>query len=71
MVAFARALAPAPEIILMDEPTEHLDPMTADIVLAFIKGDNVLKGKTILVTTHQRRVSQRAGRVIHLKKRLH
>lgn len=70
MVAIARALVADPPIILMDEPTEHLDPLTTEAVLTLLKSSNVLRGKTVLVTTHSRRVTQTAERVIHLKKQL-
>ncbi len=70
MVAIARAIVTHPDIILMDEPTEYLDPFTTDMVLAFIKSSNILKGKTVLVTTHRSKVTKAAERVTALKKKL-
>ncbi len=50
-VAFARALANDPELILADEPTGNLDAKNAQKiiqVLQFLKD----KGKTVIVSTH-------------------
>jgi len=70
MVALARAMVTHPDIILMDEPTEYLDPFTTDMVLSFIKSSNILRGKTVLVTTHRSKVTKAAERVIYLKKKI-
>ncbi|MEM3737389.1 MAG: ABC transporter ATP-binding protein [Candidatus Bathyarchaeia archaeon] len=70
MVGIARALVKDPPIVLMDEPTECLDPLTTESVLTLLRSSNILKGRTILVTTHSRRVTQTAERVIHLRKRI-
>ncbi|RLI04878.1 hypothetical protein DRO26_03755 [Candidatus Bathyarchaeota archaeon] len=69
LVSIARALAPNPSIILMDEPLECLDALTTDMMLAFFKGE-VFRRKTVLITTHKKKVIQLAERVIHLKKKL-
>jgi len=70
VAAIARALVTDPPIVLMDEPTEYLDPLTTEAVLTLLKSSNILEGRTILVTTHSRRVAQTADRVLHLKSRL-
>lgn len=65
-VAFARALANDPPLILIDEPTANLDEKTAlEIVklLANLKH----KGKTVLVATHDERIFELADRVLHLR----
>jgi len=69
LVALARALAPNPKIVLMDEPVEFLDSLTTDTVLAFLKSE-MFKEKTILLTTHKRKVAQATGKVIYLRKRI-
>lgn len=69
LVALARALVKDPEIILMDEPLEYLDPLTTDMLIAFLKGE-IMREKTILLTTHKRKVANMAENVIHLKKRI-
>lgn len=70
MVAVARALVADPPILLMDEPTECLDPLMSDLLLSFLRGDNMLRGKTIFVATHDRKVMELAHKIIHMKKRI-
>lgn len=70
MVAIARALVADPPILLMDEPTESLDPVMSDMVLEILRGDNVTRGRTTIVTTHDKDLSNMASRTIRLKKRL-
>ncbi|MFH1328977.1 MAG: ABC transporter ATP-binding protein [Candidatus Bathyarchaeota archaeon] len=70
IAAIARAITSDPEIIVMDEPTEYLDPFTTETILTLIKSSNTLRGKTLLVATHSRKVAQAAERILHLKKRL-
>lgn len=63
--AIARALANDPPVIVADEPTGNLDTATADEVFALFQ-ELVGQGKTLVVVTHDRRLSERTGRVIHL-----
>ncbi|WP_309492904.1 ABC transporter ATP-binding protein [Candidatus Hecatella orcuttiae] len=69
MVSYARAMISDPEILLLDEPTDFLDPLTEDMMVASFKG-KILKGKTLLATTHRRKMAKLADRVINLKKKL-
>jgi putative ABC transport system ATP-binding protein len=65
-VAFARALANDPELILADEPTGNLDTKNAEKilqVLQLLKG----KGKTVIVSTHDRQIRDLADHVFYLK----
>ena len=65
-VAFARALANDPELILADEPTGNLDTKNADKilqVLQLLRG----KGKTVIVSTHDRQIRALADQVFYLK----
>ncbi|MGD6805536.1 MAG: ABC transporter ATP-binding protein [Candidatus Bathyarchaeia archaeon] len=65
-VAFARALANDPELILADEPTGNLDTKNAEKIVQVLQ---VLKerGKTIVVSTHDRSIRDLADQVIILK----
>ncbi len=70
MVSFARALVNDPPILLLDEPTESLDPLMSDVVLGLLRGVNLTAGKTVFVTTHDRRVTELARRTLRVKKRI-
>jgi len=64
-VAFARALANNPELILADEPTGNLDVTNAQKiiqVLQFLKS----QGKTIIVSTHDLQIRELADQVFYL-----
>jgi putative ABC transport system ATP-binding protein len=63
--AIARALANDPPVIVGDEPTGNLDTGTADAVFALFQ-DLVTQGKTLVIVTHDRELSGRTGRVLHL-----
>lgn len=65
-VAFARALANDPELILADEPTGNLDTKNAVKILEVLQ---LLKtqGKTVVVSTHDREIRRLADQVIYLK----
>lgn len=52
-LAIARGLLADPPVLLLDEPTRHLDPPTARQVQAFIRHELVERqGKTVLYATH-------------------
>jgi putative ABC transport system ATP-binding protein len=63
--AIARALANDPPVIVADEPTGNLDTQTAGEMFALF--DRLVdEGKTLLVVTHDRDLSEQMRRVIHL-----
>ena len=64
-VAFARALANDPLLVLADEPTGNLDAKNGQKIIQVLQ---LLKekGKTIIVSTHDREIRQLADQVICL-----
>lgn len=65
-VAFARALANDPPLLLIDEPTGNLDTRTGERIiqiLTTLKGD----GKTIIVATHDEHISELAHQKLILE----
>ena len=66
-VAIARALAQAPELLLCDEPTGHLDSDTGERVLELIEALQREFGFALVVATHDPDVAARLGRAIELE----
>jgi putative ABC transport system ATP-binding protein len=67
-VAIARALANDPPLILADEPTGNLDSSTGLGIVQLLADLNEKKGKTILITTHDERIVEKAGAIYRLEK---
>jgi putative ABC transport system ATP-binding protein len=65
-VALARALYTNPTILLADEPTGSLDTRTGAQVVEQLQRLNQDLGVTLLVVTHEDRVSRAAKRVLRL-----
>jgi putative ABC transport system ATP-binding protein len=65
-VAIARAVVHAPGLILADEPTGNLDPVTAERVLAVLREQVQGAGAACLLVTHSAAAAQRADRVLRL-----
>ncbi len=63
--AVARALANDPPLVVADEPTGNLDTVTAAELFELFDA-LVAEGKTLVVVTHDRTLSERSERVIHL-----
>lgn len=65
-VAFCRALANAPRLLLADEPTGNLDPDTSDRVfdalMALVRGT----GLSALIATHNLELAGRMDRVVRM-----
>ena len=66
-VAIARALFGEPTLLLCDEPTGNLDSETGKEVIDFFRELNARDGVTLLIVTHERRVSSVARRVIAMR----
>jgi putative ABC transport system ATP-binding protein len=65
-VAFARALANRPVLLLADEPTGNLDSKAGTQVLDLVSGLVSEKGITVVMATHSADAAARASRVLHL-----
>jgi ABC-type lipoprotein export system ATPase subunit len=65
-VAFARALANDPPILLADEPTGSLDSRTSMNMLDLLEQLQRDRGLTIVLITHDSNVAARADRVINM-----
>jgi putative ABC transport system ATP-binding protein len=66
-VAIARALFGAPTLLLCDEPTGNLDSETGKEVIDFFRELNAKDKVTLVIVTHERRVSSVAQRVIAMR----
>jgi len=66
-VAIARALFGQPQLLLCDEPTGNLDSATGHEVIEFFRELNAKDGVTLVIVTHERRVSSVARRVITMR----
>ena len=67
-VAVARALVARPQIMLYDEPTTGLDPITATILTDLIAKVRDLDGVTSIIVTHQLRDAFNVARTFVLKR---
>ncbi len=66
-VAIARALFTRPSIVFADEPTGNLDADTGEEVIALFSRIVAEDGLTLVVVTHEERVSRAASRTIRLE----
>lgn len=64
--ALARAVAGRPEVLIADEPTAHLDGVSARKLLDLMRTLNREEGTTFVYATHDPRMLERADRVIEL-----
>jgi lipoprotein-releasing system ATP-binding protein len=66
-VAFCRALANGPALLLADEPTGNLDPATSDQVFAALMDLVRATGLSALIATHNMALAARMDRTLHLQ----
>lgn len=66
-VAFCRALANAPRLLLADEPTGNLDPGTSDQVFGALMDLVAGTGLSALIATHNLELAARMDRVLRLE----
>jgi tungstate transport system ATP-binding protein len=69
LVAVARALAVQPAVLLLDEPTAHLDPANVDLVESVVHEQKQRLGMTVIWATHNlyqaRRMASRVGLLLN------
>jgi lipoprotein-releasing system ATP-binding protein len=65
-VAFCRALANGPRLLLADEPTGNLDPATSDQVFAALMDLVRATGLSALIATHNLGLAAKMDRILHL-----
>lgn len=65
-IAFCRALANGPKILLADEPTGNLDPETSDQVFEALMKVVRATGLSALIATHNPTLASRMDRVVRL-----
>ena len=66
-VAIARALAANPSLLLADEPSANLDQQTGLEILDLMHELNRRTHVTLVFSTHDPKIMERADRVIHLQ----
>ena len=66
-VAIAIALANNPRLLLADEPTGSVDTRTADQILDVFREFNRAYGVTVVIVTHDRRLSRKVDRVVAIR----
>ncbi len=65
-VAFCRALANEPSLLLADEPTGNLDPATSEQVFSTLMALVRETGLSALIATHNMELARRMDRVVRL-----
>jgi putative ABC transport system ATP-binding protein len=65
-VAIARAIVKNPPLILADEPTGNLDSKSGKEIMNIIDSLNKNNGITLIIITHDPRISEYCNRTIHI-----
>jgi lipoprotein-releasing system ATP-binding protein len=66
-VALCRALVLAPPLLLADEPTGNLDPVSGEQVFALLLDLQARCGTTAVVVTHNPEIARRCARILTLE----
>ena len=66
-VALARAFAPAPRLVLADEPTGNLDVATGKQIIELMFDLNTRQGTTLILVTHDEAIAARCSRVLRIQ----
>lgn len=66
-VAVARAVVMRPRLVLADEPSGNLDPQTAEEVHGLFHRLNRELGITLVIATHNERLTRSMGRALRLR----
>jgi lipoprotein-releasing system ATP-binding protein len=66
-VAFARALATQPEIVLADEPTGNLDPATGRKVFGLLRELQKERSFSLVLASHSERLAASCDRILRLE----
>lgn len=64
--AIARALLNQPKMILADEPTGNLDSLSTETIYDLLRDINERFGTTFIIITHDRRIAEKADRIIEI-----
>jgi len=65
--AIARALMNHPKILLADEPTGNLDSDSTELIYELLRDINQNLKTTFVIITHDRRIAEKADRIIEIK----
>lgn len=65
--AIARALMNNPKVILADEPTGNLDSDSTENIYNLMRDINKKFNTTFIVITHDRRIAEKADRIVEIK----
>ena len=66
-VAFARALAPNPKILIADEPTGNLDDETGEQITDLLFEKQRERGMTLVLVTHDTHLAEKCQRVVRVR----
>ena len=66
-VAIARALLLDPPILIADEPTGNLDTATGNRVLELLLDEQLTRGLSMILVTHDARIADACDRVLHME----